>query len=79
VLAHQLSLGQLVDAKSNEITAIPELLKMLEIEGALITLEPKTWFSLFGEVAFSRASSYGPACQHGLLNTDTAISLEPGQ
>ena len=35
-----LVLGQLkVDAKSNEITAIPELLDLLEIEGAIVTID----------------------------------------
>ena len=35
-----LSLGQYkVDAKSNEITAIPELLKLLEISGCLVTID----------------------------------------
>ena len=34
-----LSLGQYkVDAKSSEITAIPELLKLLEISGCLVTI-----------------------------------------
>lgn len=38
--ANQISLGQVVtDEKSNEITAIPKLLEMLEIEGALITID----------------------------------------
>jgi len=37
---HQLVLGQVaVDAKSNEITAIPELLYMLDIENSIITLD----------------------------------------
>jgi predicted transposase YbfD/YdcC len=37
---HQLVLGQVaVDAKSNEITAIPELLSMLDIENSIITLD----------------------------------------
>ncbi len=37
---NQLTLGQeAVDAKSNEITAIPELLKLLDLEGALITID----------------------------------------
>jgi predicted transposase YbfD/YdcC len=36
----KLSLGQVqVDEKSNEITAIPELLRMLELKGAIITLD----------------------------------------
>jgi hypothetical protein len=39
--SHQLVLGQKkVNAKSNEITAIPALIEMLEIEGSIITIEP---------------------------------------
>ena len=38
--ANQVSLGQVVvDAKSNEITAIPKLLQMLEISGCLVTID----------------------------------------
>ena len=38
--AHRLVLGQLkVDDKSNEITAIPKLLQMLELEGATVTID----------------------------------------
>ena len=38
--ANQISLGQVVvDQKSNEITAIPKLLKMLEISGCLVTID----------------------------------------
>jgi predicted transposase YbfD/YdcC len=38
--ANQLVLGQVkVDQHSNEITAIPELLKMLELEGCLVTID----------------------------------------
>lgn len=38
--ANRLVLGQLkVDDKSNEITAIPQLLRMLEIEGAIVTID----------------------------------------
>ena len=37
---NHLSLGQLAtDAKSNEITAIPELLKLLDLEGAVVTID----------------------------------------
>ena len=37
---NKLSLGQVVvDEKSNEITAIPELLQALEISGALVTID----------------------------------------
>lgn len=38
--ANQITLGQVaVDAKSNEITAIPKLLQMLEIAGSLVTID----------------------------------------
>jgi predicted transposase YbfD/YdcC len=38
--ANHISLGQVVvDAKSNEITAIPKLLKMLEIAGSMVTID----------------------------------------
>jgi len=38
--ANQISLGQIVvDQKSNEITAIPKLLQMLEISGCLVTID----------------------------------------
>jgi len=38
--ANKISLGQVVtDEKSNEITAIPKLLKMLELEGFLVTID----------------------------------------
>jgi len=40
--ANQISLGQVVvDAKSNEITAIPKLLEMLELSGAMVTIDAK--------------------------------------
>jgi predicted transposase YbfD/YdcC len=38
--ANQITLGQVVvDAKSNEITAIPKLLEMLELSGCLVTID----------------------------------------
>ena len=38
--ANQVSLGQVaVEEKSNEITAIPELLRLLELKGALVTID----------------------------------------
>ena len=38
--ANHISLGQtVVDAKSNEITAIPKLLEMLELSGCLVTID----------------------------------------
>jgi predicted transposase YbfD/YdcC len=38
--ANHISLGQVVvDAKSNEITAIPKLLELIEVSGALVTID----------------------------------------
>ena len=38
--ANQLVLGQVkVDDKSNEITAIPELLKVLSLSGCIVTID----------------------------------------
>ncbi len=38
--ANHISLGQVAtDAKSNEITAIPKLLEILDISGALVTID----------------------------------------
>ena len=38
--SHQLVLGQKkVDKKSNEVTAIPQLIEMLEIAGSVITID----------------------------------------
>src|SRR6202000_1963771 len=38
--ANHISLGQVVvDQKSNEITAIPKLLEMLDLSGALVTID----------------------------------------
>lgn len=36
---HQVTKGELLDEKSNEITAIPELLKLLEIQGCLVSID----------------------------------------
>ena len=39
-VANHLTLGQVAtDAKSNEITAIPELLELLDLEGAIVTID----------------------------------------
>jgi len=44
VSKNQLVLGQLAtDCKSNEITAIPKLLAMLELAGATVTIDAMGW------------------------------------
>jgi hypothetical protein len=44
VNAHRLVLGQRkVDDKSNAITALPQLLKMLDVAGATMTIDAMGW------------------------------------
>jgi hypothetical protein len=40
----RLVLGQRkVDSKSNEITAIPELLELLTLKGSIVTIDASVW------------------------------------
>ncbi|OJH76992.1 hypothetical protein VVS222_00824 [Vibrio vulnificus] len=42
--ANGMSIGQQkVDSKSNEITAIPKLLDLLDVKGCLITIDAMGW------------------------------------
>ena len=42
--ANHLVFGQIVtDAKSNEITAIPALLQMLDLRGSTVSIDPMGW------------------------------------
>jgi predicted transposase YbfD/YdcC len=55
----RLSLGQLAtDAKSNEITAIPELLELLDIRGALITVDAMGCQKHIAETIISQQADY---------------------
>ena len=55
----RLVLGQIkVDAKSNEITAIPALLEMMEIEGAVITIDAMGCQRAIAELILKKKADY---------------------
>ncbi|WP_337177623.1 ISAs1 family transposase [Paludisphaera sp.] len=57
--ANRLSLGQIVaDAKSNEITAIPALLKLLELKGCLVTIDAMGCQTAIAEAILAREADY---------------------
>ena len=57
--ANQISLGQVVtDAKSNEITAIPKLLDMLELSGCLVTIDAMGCQTAIAEKIVERGADY---------------------
>lgn len=54
-----ISLGQIaVDAKENEITAIPKLLNMLEVKGAVISIDAMGCQTAIAEKIVSRGADY---------------------
>jgi len=56
---NQISLGQVaVDEKSNEITAIPKLLEMLELSGALVTIDAMGCQTEIAEKIVARGADY---------------------
>jgi predicted transposase YbfD/YdcC len=57
--ANHLSLGQMVvEEKSNEITAIPKLLKLLELEGCLVTIDAMGCQVEIAEAIVGRQADY---------------------
>lgn len=57
--AQRLSLGQVaVDEKSNEITAIPELLELLDLGGALVTIDAMGCQKTIAEKIVERGGDY---------------------
>jgi predicted transposase YbfD/YdcC len=57
--ANHLSLGQVaVDAKSNEITAIPELLELLALSGCLVTIDAMGCQAEIAEKIVARGADY---------------------
>ena len=74
--ANQISLGQVVtDEKSNEITAIPKLLEMLEIQGALITIDAMGCQTEIAEKIVASGADYvlavkgnQPTLHQGIMN-----------
>jgi len=56
---HHLTLGQLkVDGKSNEITAIPKLLDMIDVEGATVTIDAMGCQTTIAEKIVDRGGGY---------------------
>jgi predicted transposase YbfD/YdcC len=57
--ANHISLGQIVvDAKSNEITAIPKLLQLLEISGGVVTIDAMGCQTAIAEAIIARGADY---------------------
>ncbi|MBE4609773.1 ISAs1 family transposase, partial [Vibrio navarrensis] len=57
--ANQLVLGQLkTDDKSNEITAIPELIKMLDLRGAIVTIDAMACQTKIAKAITSKGGDY---------------------
>jgi predicted transposase YbfD/YdcC len=57
--ANRLSLGQVVvDQKSNEITAIPKLLELLEIAGCIVTIDAMGCQTAIAEAIVARKADY---------------------
>lgn len=72
--ANHISLGQVVtDAKSNEITAIPELLKILEIKGCLVTIDAMGCQREIAEKIIDAKADYVLAVKENQPNLHAAI------
>src|SRR3954452_21347448 len=57
--ANHISLGQVVvDAKSNEITAIPKLLELLEISGSIVTIDAMGCQTAIAEAIVAKGADY---------------------
>ena len=76
---HQLVLGQVKTAtKSNEITAIPELLELLDIKGAVITIDAMGTQKKIAEQIITQEGDYLLALKgnHSTLHDDVKASFE---
>jgi len=72
--ANHISLGQVVtDAKSNELTAIPELLKILEIKGCLVTIDAMGCQREIAEKIIDAKADYVLAVKENQPNLHAAI------
>lgn len=57
--SNKLVLGQLkTEEKSNEITAIPELIKLLDIKGALVTIDAMAYKTEIAKVIIEQDADY---------------------
>lgn len=74
-----ITLGQIkVNEKSNEITAIPELLELLELEGCVVTIDAMGTQKKIAEKIISKNADYMFALKgnQGTLNDDVALFYE---
>ncbi|EGQ9171312.1 ISAs1 family transposase, partial [Vibrio cholerae] len=70
----KLVLGQLkTEQKSNEITAIPELIKMLDIKGALVTIDAMACQTKIAKAIVEQSGDYLLAVKHNQGKLRTAI------
>lgn len=82
---NQLVLGQeLVSDKSNEITAIPKLLELLDIEGATVTIDAMGTQKEISQLIIAKKANYVLALKgnHGNLHADIELyfqSINSGQ
>lgn len=77
--ANRLVLGQVkVDDKSNEITAIPKLLKMLELKGATVTIDAMGCQKEIAQVITEQDADYVLALKknHSTLYEDVKLFLD---
>lgn len=77
--ANQLVLGQLkVDDKSNEITAVPELLKLLVLEGTIVTTDALNCQKGIADVIIGQGADYVLALKenHPNLYADVKLYFE---
>ena len=80
--ANRLGLGQVkVDDKSNEITAIPKLLKMLDLAGATVPIDAMGCQKEMAKVITDQEADYGLALKENppTLYDDVALFFEDGK
>ena len=81
---HHLSLGQVATAeKSNEITAIPELLDLLELHGAIVTIDAMGCQKAIASKIIERGGSYVLTVKDNqptlLEDIENAVGLRTGK
>ena len=78
-LAQRLVLAQIAtDAKSNEITAVPQLLKLLSLKGTIVTVDALNCQRAIAQQIIDQGGDYAFALKgnQGTLHTDVAVFLD---
>lgn len=79
VSEHHITLGEIVvDEKSNEITAIPKLLDMVDVEGAVVTIDAMGTQTKIAEKIIKKKADYCLALKgnHSDLHDDVRLYFE---